>query len=117
MENIFRLQVLTKALDLAQRIYKTTNDFPKSEVFGLTSQIRRAAVSIMANIAEAAKRKTKKDKANFFTIADGSAEELKALLYLSYKLEYITKSQCENLLNEIRIICRMIYRYSQKLTT
>ena len=71
------------------QVYKATQTFPKTEVYGLTSQMRRAAVSIPANIAEGFTRYSIKDKLKFYNIAEGSLEELKYYLILSDDLDYI----------------------------
>jgi len=80
-----------KAHELTLNIYKITKDFPKEEVYALTSQVRRASVSVAANIAEGYKKKTKPHKLNFLNISEGSLEEVKYYLILSKDLEYIKK--------------------------
>jgi len=79
-----------KAHHLALQTYKLTKNFPRSEEFGLVSQMRRCAVSIPSNIAEGFKRKTAKDRKHFYNIAEGSLEELKYQLLLSKDLDYLT---------------------------
>ena len=74
---------------LAVKVYETTRSYPKDEIYGLTSQIRRAAVSIAANIAEGSGRSTQKDYLHFLTIARSSAREVEYYIDLSYKLKYI----------------------------
>lgn len=69
-------------------VYKYSNNFPKTETYGLTSQFRRAAISIPANIAEGFKKKGKADKARFLNIAQGSMEECRYYLILSKDLSY-----------------------------
>lgn len=89
-----------KAHELTLLTYKLTEEFPQSEQFCLTSQMRRAAISIPSNIAEGFKRNTHKDSIHFYTIAAASLEELKYQLLLSYDLGYITKDayvQSENM--------------------
>lgn len=76
------LKMWQQAVDLAKEIYVLTKKLPHEEVFGLQSQMRRAAVSIASNIAEGSKRKTKKDFLQFLHIANGSAAELETQLYL-----------------------------------
>ena len=83
------LQVWREAHALVLQVYKATQTFPKAEVYGLTSQMRRAAVSIPANIAEGFTRYSIKDKLKFYNIAEGSLEELKYYFILSDDLGYI----------------------------
>lgn len=78
-----------KAHELTLNIYKITRDYPKEEAYALTSQVRRASVSIAANIAEGYKKKTKPHKLSFLNISEGSLEEVKYYLILSKDLEYI----------------------------
>jgi len=78
------LKVWQKGYDLVLRIYKVTLNFPEIEKFGLVSQMRRSAVSIIANIAEGNKRRTNKDFKHFLNIAEGSLEEIKYFLFLKY---------------------------------
>jgi len=85
------LEVWRVAMDLAESVYKFTRNFPKEELFGLTSQIRRAAVSIPSNIAEGASRAGSKEFLHFLHIARGSASELETQLLLAEKLGYVTK--------------------------
>ncbi|MGB3023191.1 MAG: four helix bundle protein [Candidatus Saccharimonadales bacterium] len=106
------LTVWQHAQDLAVAIYKTTRDFPKEEMFAMTSQLRRAAYSVSANIAEGFGRKTKSDKLHFYTMAYGSLLELKNFLYLAHRLQYVEKqtldetiesiTSCQKLLNAFK---------------
>ena len=84
-----KLNVWRKALDFAVAIYHATGSFPAAERFGLQSQVRRAAVSISANIAEGSGRQTKKDFANFLSIAYGSTMEVVSELELAFSLGFI----------------------------
>ena len=82
-----------KADDLAVKVYEVTRKyFPKEEMFGLTSQIRRAAVSVPANIAEGSGRNTAKDYLHFLYIARGSLTEVENYLHLSHRLGYLDES-------------------------
>ena len=80
------LIVWQKGLEIAKEVYKVTNSLPKEEMFGLTSQIRRAAVSISSNIAEGRGRSTKKDFISFLYIAQGSLFEVETQLILAREL-------------------------------
>ena len=84
------LIVWQKSHQFVLSIYRMTNEFPKSEVYGLIPQLRRAAISIPANIAEGFRRKSKPDKARFMNIAQGSLEECRYYLILARDLGYCT---------------------------
>lgn len=85
------LDVWKKSVDLSVATYRLTEAFPKEEKFGLTSQIRRASVSIAANIAEGAARKSTKEFLNFLSIAQGSASEVETELLIAFRLGFLTK--------------------------
>lgn len=95
------LIVWQKAHQFVLSIYKFTENFPKSETYGLTLQLKRAAVSIPANIAEGFKKKTKPDKARFMNIAQGSLEECRYYLILAKDLEYGDSSGLTSHLEEV----------------
>ncbi|MFZ2970116.1 MAG: four helix bundle protein [Minisyncoccia bacterium] len=82
---------------LVLMIYEITKDFPKEEIFGLTSQIRRCAVSITSNIAEGFSRQSYKEKVRFYSIALGSTTELQNQLLIARDVGYITKEQFQNI--------------------
>ena len=86
-----------KAHNFVLEIYKLSEKFPKSEMFGLTSQFRRAAISIAANIAEGYRKKGKADILRFYNISQGSIEECAYYLILSDDLNYISKEFFQNL--------------------
>jgi len=90
-------------MDLVVEIYSVTDNFPKSELYGLTSQMKRLAVSIPSNIAEGRRRGGKKDYANFVRIAYGSGAELETQIEIVKKLNFnnINFVKAEGLLNEI----------------
>ena len=97
------LIVWQKAHSFVLKVYSFSESFPKSELYGLTSQFRRAAVSIAANIAEGYVKKTPSDKVRFFNISLGSLEECSYYIILSKDLNYITEEQSvilEQLLGE-----------------
>ncbi|GAB1446508.1 MAG: four helix bundle protein [Cyclobacteriaceae bacterium] len=95
------LIVWQKAHQFVLNSYKLTSRFPKEEIYGLTSQLRRAAVSIAANIAEGFGKKGKKDKVRYFNISQGSIEECKYYLILARDLGYPFEGQMEVLLEEV----------------
>ena len=92
MSDYKELEAWQIAMDLAQEVYRLTRDFPKEEIYGLTNQIRRAAVSIPSNIAEGASRAGSKEFLRFLHIARGSASELETQLMLAVKLGYLRDS-------------------------
>ena len=99
-------------MDLVVEIYKLTEHFPRSEIYGLTSQMRRCAVSIPSNIAEGRRRGTKKDYRHFLIIAYGSGAELETQIEISKRLSFgknLDFTKVENLLNEImRMLNKML---------
>jgi len=88
-----QLEVWQEAHGLVLMVYQVTKEFPKDERFGMVSQMRRAAVSIPANIAEGFKRRGLKDKIRFYNISEGSLEELKYFCILSKDLGYISSEE------------------------
>ncbi|HHT9132232.1 MAG TPA: four helix bundle protein [Candidatus Tripitaka californicus] len=101
------LEVWQKAHRLVLEIYKVTTNFPVEERFGLISQMRRTAVSVPANIAEGYKKRSLRDKANFYNIAQGSLEELRYYLILSGDLGYLKNNY--ELLGSTDEVGRMLY--------
>ena len=98
-------------------VYKITSDFPKQELYGLTSQIRRATLSIPTNISEGAGRNSDKEFNQFLNIALGSANETEYLLILSKDLNYISNEKFESLEIKINTIKSKIYKLKEKLTS
>ena len=88
-----RLDVWKKAIEFVIAVYKATDHFPKEERFGLTSQLRRAAVSIPANIAEGAGRKSLREFAHFLSTSQGSASEVDTELLIAHRLGYLDNSK------------------------
>ncbi|ACC85161.1 four helix bundle protein [Nostoc punctiforme] len=108
------LIVWQKAHRFVLSVYRITNEFPKSEIYGLTSQFRRAAISIPANIAEGFKKKGLADKAKFMNIAQGSLEECRYYLILSSDLKYGDMSELMLLLEEVS---KLLTSYSNSILT
>lgn len=102
------LEVWKRAVDFVVSIYENTKDFPSDEKFGLTSQIRRASVSIPANIAEGAARKSNKEFLHFISIAQGSSSELETEILIAKKLKFLNENQYKLLKEEIENISRMM---------
>ena len=103
------LRVWKKAHELALLIYKETNSFPKEEIYGLTSQIRRAAVSTAANIAEGWKRKYRNDRSHFLNMAEGSNEEVRYFVILSRDLGYLPDPNANTALDLADQVGAMLY--------
>ena len=108
MKDFRQLKVWEKAHLLALAIYKETKKFPKEELYGLTSQIRRASMSIPTNIAEGCGRNTDAEFARFLQIAMGSASETEYQLLLSHDLGFLNKDQYDNLNLDVTEIKRML---------
>jgi four helix bundle protein len=105
MQDYKQLKVWQKAHQLTLLVYSITKKFPKEELYGLTSQLRRAASSISANIAEGSGKNSKADFANFLNVALGSANETEYFLILSKDFEYIQASSFTDaslLVNEVK---------------
>ncbi|HOX29979.1 MAG TPA: four helix bundle protein [Candidatus Paceibacterota bacterium] len=102
------LSVWHKAHCLVLQVYKETKEYPKSEIYGLTSQIRRAAVSVASNIVEGFERKSAKDSLHFYNIADGSLEELRYQLLLSKDLFYLDECKYAELVKLSEEVSKML---------
>ena len=100
------LVVWQKAHQVVLRVYKLTSSYPKTETFGLVSQMRRAAISVPANIAEGFKRKGRSDKARVMNIAQGSLEELRYYFIVSRDLGYLQGSDSSADVEEVGRILR-----------
>ncbi|THI83807.1 MAG: four helix bundle protein [Nitrospira sp. CG24A] len=116
MRDFRDLKVWEKAHRLTLAAYKATSTFPQHELFGLTSQLRRASVSIPANIAEGCGRSGSPELARFLRIAFGSASELEYHIILSADLCYLSKSNSEHLIKQVTEVKRMLTSLIQKLT-
>lgn len=106
------LIVWQKAHQFVLAIYRLTTGFPKSELYGLTSQLRRAAVSIPANIAEGFKKRTRPDKARFMNIAQGSIEECRYYLILAADLGY---GKTDSIIIQIEEVSKLLESYSRAI--
>jgi four helix bundle protein len=115
MQHFSELKVWQRSHALVLEIYGATKSYPGDERFGLVSQLRRAAVSVPANIAEGAKRETPRDYARFLNIAEASLAETEYLLLLSRDLDYISSEIYEPLQREASEIARMLYALRTKI--
>jgi len=104
------LEVFKKAHKATLLIYELTSNFPKDEKYGLSSQMKRAAVSINSNLIEGNGRKTDGERKHFLGIARGSAAELQYQVMLAYDLKLINKEISDNLIDELKQISRMLNR-------
>lgn len=107
------LLVWQKSHQLVLQIYRITEEFPKSELFAQVSQMRRAVVSVAANIVEGFRRRSLRDSLNFYNIADGSLEELKYHLLLSRDLEYISNESYKSALELAEEASKLLMRWIQ----
>ena len=108
MNKFKELKVWQKAIQLVTMIYSRTSNFPKEEMYGIVSQIRRCAVSIPLNIAEGAGRGGKKEFSHFLDIARGSSFELETQLIISKELGFLNQFNFDNLCSELDEIQKMI---------
>ncbi len=108
------LNVWKKSFDLCADVYALTKTFPKEEIYGLTSQIRRAAVSVPSNISEGSKR-GKKEFIYFLKIAHGSGAELETQLLLAERFGYVSQKSLENILRELDDVMKMLGSFIKKL--
>ena len=111
------LKVWQRACDLVAEVYRLTTSFPDREVYGLTSQMRRAAVSVPANIAEGAGRGGRKEFLHFLHIARGSLAELETLLELARRLDFINEEESRATTHLIAEVGRMLHGLKRSLRT
>jgi four helix bundle protein len=109
------LIVWKKSVTLVCDIYRMTSQFPRDERFGLTAQLRRAAVSIPSNIAEGHGRATRGEYLNALSVARGSANEVETLILISQRLDFGQQASAEQLTAEIDEIIRMLSRLHSRL--
>ena|SRR5690606_20529155 len=116
LHNLREIKVWQKAVNLATVVYTAVSQFPVDERYGLTSQMRRAAVSIASNIGEGAGRNSDKEFIHFLGIAKGSSFELTTQLFISHRLELINKEVLDDLLGKLDELQRMIHGFQHKLS-
>ena len=102
------LTVWQKSMEIAELVYKITKKLPKDEMYSMTNQIRRAAVSIPSNIAEGQARHSTKEFIHFLRIAQGSKAELETQLMLCLKIGYLTDTDTEGIMNLLQEIGKML---------
>ena len=116
MKDYRKVKVWGKAHILVKDVYRATSRFPKDELFGMTSQLRRASSSIPTNIAEGCGRGSDADFRRFLQIAFGSANEVEYLIFLSYELNYIQETQFIELNNKIVEVKKMLAEMIKKIS-
>ena len=115
MHNYKEMKIWQKSRALVKVVYEISKSLPKEELYALTSQIRRAAISIPANIAEGAGRGTDRDFRHFLDISRGSLFELDTLLILSNDLGYISESELNPVMENINEIIKMMVSFQSRL--
>lgn len=115
MHQFKELEIWKRGRLFCSEIYKITSNFPESEKFGLTNQLRRACVSIPSNIAEGSSRSSNKDFLRFLEIAIGSAYEIETQLLIAFDLNFINTDEIEKVAKELNEIIKMISRFRTTL--
>ena len=115
MHNYKKLNVWVSSISLVKNIYKLTRKFPKDEMFVLTQQLRRAAISIPSNIAEGAGRNSNAQFKNFLQISIGSCYEAENQLIISKELEYISEEELDTISKELDSIMKMNHNLQKTL--
>ena len=115
IKNFQDLRIWQKGIEVVKDIYILTKKFPKEELYGLTSQMRRSAVSIPSNIAEGFRRYHNKEYKQFLYIALGSCAELETQIIIANELDYINETNKTEFIEKIKYICRMTVKLVNKL--
>jgi len=109
------LDVWKKSIDMVTTIYKLTSHFPKEELYGLTNQMRRAAVSVPSNIAEGAGRNSSKELLMFLSYAKGSLSELETQLIIAHNLGYLNQEQKQDIDEIFSNLFKMLSKFTQTI--
>ena len=112
-----KLEVWKLADDLAFNVYKATKNFPKEEIYGITSQVRRSALSIPTNIVEGYSRKGDKELAHFVNISLGSLAETKYLIYFSNRLTYFENNVYSELKSGYEKLGKLLWKFYEAVKT
>ena len=115
MHKLEDLRIWHKSIELCEEVYKATANFPKEEKYGLTSQIRRSAVSVPSNIAEGAGRNSDGEFCQFLGISNGSSYELQTQLIVANRLKLINNDTANPLLKNIDTIQKMNYKLQESI--
>jgi four helix bundle protein len=116
MKSFRELRVWQAAMNLVEKIYSVTRGFPKEETYGLTSQIRRASVSIPSNIAEGHTREHIKEYLHHLSMAQASLAELETQLEIAQRLKYLLPNQLKELLSEASSLGKQLYSLRNALS-
>ncbi|HEX05122.1 MAG TPA: four helix bundle protein [Bacteroidetes bacterium] len=108
LKNYQDLEVWKKSIELAEKVYRLSEKFPNEEKFSMTNQLRRAVVSVAANIAEGAERQGTKEFLQFLSVASGSLAEVETFLILATRLKMVKKQETEPILEYTAIVGRML---------
>lgn len=117
MHNFKELKIWQKAIDVCVDVYKATTSFPKDELFGLNTQMKRSAVSVAANISEGAGRNSNKEFIHFLRIANGSSYELQTHIVIANRVALLNDGLTEDLLSQLDEIQKMNRGLQQTLIT
>lgn len=115
MHKLRDLKIWNRAVDLSEEVYKVTALFPKEEMYNLTSQIRRSAISVASNIAEGAGRNTNGEFVQFLGIATGSIYELQTQVIIAQRLNLIDEATSYSLADNIEELLKMIYAFKENI--
>ena len=115
IRNYKDLNIWKRSIELVKNIYEISNSFPKEELYVLTSQLRRTAISIPSNIAEGFSRFHNKEYRQFLYIALGSCAELETQMIIANYLKYLNDDKFNDIINESEVICKMISNLIKKI--
>ena len=115
IRNYKDLNIWKRSIELVKNIYEVSNSFPKEELYVLTSQLRRTAISIPSNIAEGFSRFHNKEYRQFLYIALGSCAELETQIIIANYLKYLDDDRFNDIINESEVICKMISNLIKKV--
>ena len=103
------LRVWNAAMDLVEHVYAVTGQFPREEIFGITSQTRRAAVSVPCNLAEGHTREHRREYLQHVSVGQASLAELETLMEIAARLGYVSRPQCDPLMQDVGALGRQLY--------
>ena len=116
MHNFRKLDIWIDSVELADTVYVMTDAFPKSEVYGLASQMQRAAVSVPSNIAEGSGKDSDRDFSRFLAISLGSLYELETQIEIAYRRAYISMENYYSMITHIESLQKRVYNFRQHIT-